>query len=160
MDWIKCSDKLPEDDERFKNRKTINVLVTTSYKRVRKVHRIYNDIQVYGIGVKKLIRQLPGCICRNLIKGVIMSSWTYINGTITAEPLGRTQAEKRYILETVLNHLPRVTVSEGDMDVYIIQKNGYNSSLSHDEFGERTNNLLDRYGNKSFDRGWRFYKHS
>lgn len=83
-----------------------------------------------------------------------MSSWTYINGTITAEPLGRTQAEKRYILETVLNHLPRVTGSEGDMDVYIIQKNGYNSSLSHDEFGERTNNLVDRYGNKSFDRGW------
>lgn len=83
-----------------------------------------------------------------------MSSWTYINGTITAEPLGRTQAEKRYILETALNHLPRVTGSEGDMDVYIIQKNGYNSSLSHDEFGERTNNLVDRYGNKSFDRGW------
>lgn len=43
MDWIKCSDKLPEDDERFKNRKTINVLVTTSYKRVRKVQRIYNE---------------------------------------------------------------------------------------------------------------------
>lgn len=82
-----------------------------------------------------------------------MSSWTYINGTITAEPLGRTQAEKRYILETVLNHLPRVTGSEGDMDVYIIQKNGYNSSLSCDEFGERTNNLVDIYGNKSFDRG-------
>lgn len=82
-----------------------------------------------------------------------MSSWTYINGTITAEPLGRTQAEKRYILETVLNHLPRVTGSEGDMDVYIIQKNGFNSSLSCDEFGERTNNLVDIYGNKSFDRG-------
>ena len=41
MDWIKCSDKLPEDDERFKNRKTINVLVTTQYKRVRKVQRIH-----------------------------------------------------------------------------------------------------------------------
>lgn len=82
-----------------------------------------------------------------------MSDWTYINGTITVEPLGRTQAEKRYILETVLNHLPRVTGSEGDMDVYIIQKNGWNSSSSHDEFGERTNNLVDIYGYKSFDRG-------
>lgn len=82
-----------------------------------------------------------------------MSDWTYINGTITVEPLGRTQAEKRYILETVLNHLPCVTGSEGDMNVYIIQKNGWNSSSSHDEFGERTNNLVDRYGNKSFDRG-------
>ena len=65
-----------------------------------------------------------------------MSYWTYINGTITVSPMGRTQAEKRYILETVLDHLPRVTGSERDMNVYIIQKNGYNSSSSHTEFGE------------------------
>lgn len=83
-----------------------------------------------------------------------MSYWTYINGTVTVRPMGRTQAEKRYILETVLNHLPRVTGSEGDMNVYIIQKNGYNSSCSCDEFGDRTNNLKDRHGNKSYDRGW------
>lgn len=83
-----------------------------------------------------------------------MSYWTYINGTVTVSPMGRTQAEKRYILDTVLDHLPRVTGSEGDMDVYVIQKNGYNSSSSCDEFGDRTNNLKDRYGNKSYDRGW------
>ena len=83
-----------------------------------------------------------------------MSSWTYINGTITVRPMGRTQPEKRYILETVLNHLPRVTGSEGDMNVYIIQKNGHNSSCSCDEFGEVTNNLIDRYGYKSRSRGW------
>ena len=83
-----------------------------------------------------------------------MSYWTYINGTIIVRPMGRTQPEKRYILETVLNHLPRVTGSEGDMNVYIIQKNGHNSSCSCDEFGEVTNNLLDRYGYKSRSRGW------
>lgn len=83
-----------------------------------------------------------------------MSYWTYINGTVTVSPMGRTQAEKRYILETVLNHLPRVTGSEGDMNVYIIQKNGYNSSSSCDEFGDRTNNLKDRYGYKNRSRGW------
>lgn len=65
-----------------------------------------------------------------------MSYWTYINGTIVVQPMGRTQAEKRYILETVLDHLPFVTGSEGDMNIYIIQKNGYNSSSSHTEFGE------------------------
>lgn len=65
-----------------------------------------------------------------------MSFWAYINGTVTVKPLGRTQAEKRYILETVLDHLPLVTGSERDMNVYIIQKNGYNSSSSHTEFGE------------------------
>lgn len=65
-----------------------------------------------------------------------MSYWTYVNGNITVSPMGRTQVEKRYILETVLDHLPFVTGSEGNMDVYIIQKNGYNSSSSHTEFGE------------------------
>ena len=68
-----------------------------------------------------------------------MSSWTYINGVITVYPLGRTQAEKRYILDTVLSHLPKVTGSERDMNTYVIQKNGYNSSCSHDEFGQYSN---------------------
>lgn len=65
-----------------------------------------------------------------------MSFWTYVNGNITVNPMGRTQAEKRYILETVLDHLPFVTGYEGNMNVYIIQKNGYNISSSHTEFGE------------------------
>ncbi len=64
-----------------------------------------------------------------------MSSWVYINGTITVSPIGCTQAQKRYILDTVLAHLPIVSGSEKDMDVYVIQKNGHNSSCSHDEFG-------------------------
>lgn len=83
-----------------------------------------------------------------------MSWWTYINGNIVVEPMGRTQAEKRYILETVLNHLPLVTGSEKDMDVYIIQKNGTNSSCSCDEYGDHTNNLIDSYGGHSFSKGW------
>lgn len=82
-----------------------------------------------------------------------MSNWCYITGTITASPIGRTQAEKRYILDTVLAHLPIVSGSEKDMDVYVIQKNGHNSSSSHDEFGERTNNLVDWYGNRTRSRG-------
>lgn len=52
-----------------------------------------------------------------------MSNWSYIQGTITASPIGRTQAQKRYILDTVLAHLPIVSGSEKDMDVYVIQKN-------------------------------------
>lgn len=68
--------------------------------------------------------------------------------------MGRTQAEKRYILDTVLAHLPIVSGSEKDMDVYVIQKNGHNSSCSCDEFGEITNNLVDWYGQKSKRNGW------
>ena len=65
-----------------------------------------------------------------------MSYWTYVTGTITVDAIGRTQAEKRYILETVLDHLPLVTGSEKDMNVHIIQKAGHNCSCSHNEFGE------------------------
>lgn len=83
-----------------------------------------------------------------------MSLWTHINGTITVSPIGRTQPEKRYILDTVLEHLPLVTGSERDMDVYVIQKNDYNGSCSCDEFGDRTNNLTNMYGRKSRRNGW------
>ena len=64
-----------------------------------------------------------------------MSYWTHISGTVTVFPMGRTQAEKRYILETILDHLPRVTGSEEDMHVHIVQKYGHDTSCSHDEFG-------------------------
>lgn len=83
-----------------------------------------------------------------------MSYWTYVHGTIVVRPMGRTQAEKRYILETVLDHLPVVSGSEKDMDVYILQKAGHGCSSSHDEFGERTNNLRTWHGDRSFRRGW------
>lgn len=75
-----------------------------------------------------------------------MSQWAYINGVITVEPMGRTQPELRYILDTVLEHLPRVTGDEGDMDVYVVQKNGHNSSSSCDEFFAHTDNLVGDYG--------------
>lgn len=65
-----------------------------------------------------------------------MSAWTYITGVITVDPMGRTQPEKRYILGTVLEHLPAVTGSEKDMHVHVIQKHGYSGSCSHNEFGE------------------------
>ena len=49
-----------------------------------------------------------------------MSVWTSIRGIIEVNPIGRTQAEKRYILETVLAHLPVITGSEEDMHLSLI----------------------------------------
>lgn len=83
-----------------------------------------------------------------------MSIWSYVHGTITVEPMGRTQPEKQYVLDTALNHLPRVSGSERDMNVYTIQKANYNSSMSCDEFGMTTDNLVDMNGDKSRRRGW------
>ena len=40
------------------------------------------------------------------------------------------------------------------MNVYIIQKNGTNFSSSCDEYGEHTNNLINRYGCHDYEEGW------
>lgn len=75
-----------------------------------------------------------------------MSFWSYVRGMVEVELLGCTQAEKRYILETVLNHLPHVSGSENDMKIYIIQKDGYNCSSSCDEFMQHSNKGNGTYG--------------
>ena len=65
-----------------------------------------------------------------------MSWWTYVNGLIMVEPAGCTQPEKRYVLETVLAHLPKVTGAEEDMKIHIVQKEGYSGSANFNEFFE------------------------
>ena len=82
-----------------------------------------------------------------------MSMWTHIRGVVEVSVPGRTQAEIDYILQTVLDHLPRVTGSEGDMEIHIVRHDGHNSSCSCDEFQMNTNNLTDIHGGKS-NRGW------
>lgn len=62
-----------------------------------------------------------------------MSMWTYVRGLIEIVAIGRTQAEKDYILQTVIDHLPKVTGSEGDMNIYTIRANGHDSWSNHDE---------------------------
>ena len=82
-----------------------------------------------------------------------MSAWTHITGIIRVCPMGRTNPEMRYILETVLAHLPNVTGSEEDMSVTIVPIPGHDSSSNRDEYGQRSNKLVDRYGCHS-NRGW------
>ena len=62
-----------------------------------------------------------------------MSMWTYVRGLIEIGAPGRTQAENDYILQTVIDHLPKVTGSEYGMNVYTIRANGHNSWSNHDE---------------------------
>lgn len=83
-----------------------------------------------------------------------MSNWTYVKGVVEVDVPGRTQAEIRYVLESVLDHLPSVTGSERDMSVYISQRDGHNCSSSCDEFGLKTDNLKDYEGYRTRDRGW------
>lgn len=66
-----------------------------------------------------------------------MSSWTYVQGLIELDVPGRTQAEKNYILQTVIDHLPKVTDSEKPMNIYTIQTAGHDSWQNFDEFYNR-----------------------
>ena len=93
-----------------------------------------------------------------------MSSWTYVQGLIELDIPGRTQAEKNYILQTVIDHLPKVTGSEKSMNIYTIQTAGYDSWQNFDEFYNRVEdfrtqsryflvldgNLRDRYYKDTF----------
>lgn len=47
--------------------------------------------------------------------------WTDVNGIITVQAMGRTRPEQRYVLDTVLEHLPRVTGSGHGMQVDVIR---------------------------------------
>jgi hypothetical protein len=66
-----------------------------------------------------------------------MSNWTYVRGLIELDVPGRTQAEMDYILQTVIDHLPEVTGSEGTMDIHIVRAYGHNAWQNFDEFYNR-----------------------
>ena len=73
-----------------------------------------------------------------------MSHWTHVRGLVAVSSRGRTQPECRYVLETVLDHLPLVTGSEGDMDVHIVQAAGHSMSSNLNEFDERSEAIRKR----------------
>lgn len=65
-----------------------------------------------------------------------MSFWTHAFGTIKVEPLGYSEHAREFVLKTVLDHLPPVTGSEGDMRVDIVPDNQKMFWSSSDEFGQ------------------------
>ena len=67
-----------------------------------------------------------------------MSNWTSVKGILEIDTPGRTQAECQYVVDTVISHLPKVTGSEHDMDIYVIKCAGTNVSSDYDEFGKYT----------------------
>lgn len=89
-----------------------------------------------------------------------MSFWTNTHGIISVSVPGRSDAECRYIIETVLNHLPRVSGSEADLDFYYIRENGYDSSSNVDEFDEFSNLLDVHVWPKMMERGMHHVQHS
>lgn len=66
-----------------------------------------------------------------------MSFWSGAIGVIVVSVPGISQEHKTFILKTVLDHLPKVTGSEGDMDVFVNLTSGHDESSPMDELGRR-----------------------
>lgn len=84
-----------------------------------------------------------------------MSRWTYIDGQIEVEPVGKTQAQKRYVLDAALSHLPIVSGSERDIETHIVPLDCYSNSTGEDEFG---NDLFYQSDNKNIDKKTNSYE--
>lgn len=75
-----------------------------------------------------------------------MSFWTRVRGLIEVRVPGRTQPECDYVVQTVVNHLPLITGSEGPVFVHAVKRSGYSSSSNTDEYLQFSNLLTDEYG--------------
>ena len=62
-----------------------------------------------------------------------MSNWTRVRGLIEVDVPGNSQAQIDYILQSTIDHLPKVTGSERNMEVYTVRTSGYNSIKNFDE---------------------------
>lgn len=62
-----------------------------------------------------------------------MSMWAYVCGAITVDVPGETQAECTYLLQTALYHMPKICGSVDSCGIYIVQREGYNTTSNDDE---------------------------
>ena len=70
-----------------------------------------------------------------------MSRWMNISGVIDVTPVsGFTPRQERYVLETILDHLPVVSGSESDMTAHVVRKTGLSHDTDFDELGYWVNN--------------------
>ena len=75
-----------------------------------------------------------------------MSFWTSVIGMVKVTVPGRTQPECDYVVQTVVNHLPLITGSEGPVSVHIVKKSGHSSLSNTDEYLQFSNLLPDESG--------------
>jgi len=63
-----------------------------------------------------------------------MSMWTYITGCIRVYCGAKTDEESEYILKTVLNHLPKITGSNGNANIQVVNTGTVTGVVNCDEF--------------------------
>ena len=65
-----------------------------------------------------------------------MSDWAYVIGIVRARVPSRTDAETMYIAQTVVNHLPKISGSEGSAKIHVHLEDGHSGSSNVDEFDQ------------------------
>lgn len=68
-----------------------------------------------------------------------MSMWTYVRGMILADAYAGYTPAALYQAQLVVDHLPRITGSEGPVQFYVTSRRGHNMSMCCDEFGQCSN---------------------
>lgn len=68
-----------------------------------------------------------------------MSMWTYVRGVILADAYAGYTPAALYQAQLVVDHLPRITGSEGPVQFYVTSRRGYNTAMGCDEFGQNSN---------------------
>ena len=76
---------------------------------------------------------------------VAISWWTYVAGVIEVDTFARSDAEAIYLAQTVVNHLPRITGSERDVEFHLTKPSGYCSSSNVDEFNQESDLYNDEF---------------
>lgn len=68
-----------------------------------------------------------------------MSHWTYVKGVVEVNTPANTSAEAMFLAQTVVNHLPKIRGSEGDVSYHLNLRHGANFSSNADEFDNFSN---------------------
>lgn len=64
-----------------------------------------------------------------------MSCWVYIDGIIKVDVPGRNDEQRDFVVEEIVNNLPPVIGSEGNLEYYIIKPMGYKYWSSCNKYG-------------------------
>ena len=78
-----------------------------------------------------------------------MSAWTYVHGMLEVDTFAQTSAEAIFKVQTVIDHLPQITGSEGPARFTVVPRLGHNTSSNCDELEHRSN-LGVRHGFREY----------
>lgn len=77
-----------------------------------------------------------------------MSMWTYVRGMILADTYALYTPAALYRAQSVIDHLPRITGSEGSAEFYVTGRRGYNIVSYCDELFQQSNLGGGRFGDR------------